>query len=78
MPVIGAGGVAAARLARPRYTFPAETRHARHRARAATAAQVYVDEALRHGVTTGAVYGTVHAHSVDVLFEAALARGHAR
>jgi guanine deaminase len=73
MPVIGAGGVALLDWL-TRHTFPAETRHA-DVVHAREAANLYIAEALRNGVTTGAVYGTVHAHSVDVLFDAALARG---
>ena len=72
VPVIGAGGVALLDWL-TRHTFPAETRHA-DIVHAREAAGIYIAEALRNGVTTGAVYGTVHAHSVDVLFEAALAR----
>ena len=73
LPVIGAGGVALLDWL-TRHTFPAEARHA-DLAHARAAATTYLDEALRNGVTTAAVFGTVHAHSVDVLFEAALARG---
>jgi guanine deaminase len=38
-------------------------------------ATVFVDELLRNGTTTALVFGTVHAHSVDAIFEAAAARG---
>jgi len=56
------------------YTFPAELAfgdmdHARR------IAGTYLDECLRNGITTASVYCTVHAHSVDVLFEAAADRG---
>src|SRR5439155_14072878 len=49
---------------------PAEERYA-DRAFARTVADRYLTENLRHGITTAAVFGTVHAHSVEVLFEAA-------
>lgn len=57
-----------------RYTFPAEqafadVEHARAMAR------LYLDENLRNGITSAAVFCTVHPHSVDALFEAALERG---
>jgi len=56
-----------------RYTFVAEQQfadidHAR------VVAQFFLDECLRVGTTTAMVYGTVHAHSVEVFFEAAAAR----
>ncbi|QEL56927.1 guanine deaminase [Chromobacterium paludis] len=52
------------------YTFVteqgfADAEHARE------VAQVFVGEQLRNGVTTGCVFGTVHAGSVDALFEEA-------
>jgi guanine deaminase len=37
-------------------------------------AGVFVDELLRNGTTTALVFGTVHAHSADAIFEAAEAR----
>ena len=56
------------------YAYPAEMRfedpdHARE------VATVFVDELLRNGTTTALVFGTVHAHSADAIFEAAEARG---
>jgi guanine deaminase len=56
------------------YTFPAEGRfadidHARR------VAAFFLDELLRNGTTTAAIYPTVHKHSAQVLFEAAQARG---
>ena len=56
------------------YTFPAEGRfadidHARR------VAAFFLDELLRNGTTTAAIYPTVHKHSAEVLFEAAQARG---
>jgi len=42
---------------------------------AAATARTYLDECLRHGITTAGVYGTVHPGSVDAIFAAALARG---
>ncbi|MBT6096391.1 MAG: guanine deaminase [Rhodospirillaceae bacterium] len=57
-----------------RYTFPCESAfedptHARK------AADFFLDEALKNGTTTAAVYATVHAGSVDAFFEAAGDRG---
>jgi guanine deaminase len=73
VPVIGAGGLGLLDWL-ARHTFPAEARYA-DVAHAQDAAAHYLDESLRHGVTTASVFCTVHAHSVDALFEAALARG---
>ena len=73
LPVIGAGGkplldwLAA-------YTFPAESRYADPSYAHEVAAR-YLDENLRHGITTAAVFGTVHPQSVDALFEEAQRRG---
>jgi len=55
------------------YAFPVEEQfadpdHAREVAR------VFVEELLRNGTTTALVFGTVHAHSADAIFEAAEAR----
>ena len=53
-----------------KYTFVAEQQYAdRRHARAAV--RTYLAENLRNGITTAAVFGTVHPHSVDALFEAA-------
>ncbi len=57
-----------------RYTFPAELQfadidHARE------VSKLFLDECLRVGTTTAMVYGTVHAHSVDVFFTEAKRRG---
>jgi guanine deaminase len=56
------------------YAYVAEQRFAEP-AFAAAVAQAYLDECLRQGITTAAVYGTVHPGSVDAFFSAALARG---
>ena len=56
-----------------RYTFPAERAFADPQHARDTAA-FFLDELLRNGTTTAAVFPTVHAHSVDALFEAAVAR----
>jgi guanine deaminase len=69
--VIGAGGVPLLDWL-TRYTFPAEARYADAEV-ARDVARRYVDESLRHGITSAAVFGTVHAHSVDALFERVLA-----
>jgi guanine deaminase len=53
--------------------FPAETRFA-DRAHADSVASFFLDELLRNGTTSALVFATVHAQSVDALFEAALAR----
>lgn len=56
------------------YTFPIESTFA-DPAIARTAADFFLDEALRNGTTTAAVYATVHAGSADAFFDAASARG---
>ena len=56
------------------YTFPEEMRLA-DPAYAAAQATLTLDLALAHGTTTLASFCTIHAHSVDALFEAAAARG---
>lgn len=71
--IIGAGGEQLLDWLE-KYTFAAEQRfddpeYAREVAR------VFLDESLRNGVTTSAVFCTVHAPSVDAFFEEALARG---
>lgn len=53
-----------------RYTFPTELKYA-DKAFARDVARVFLQENLRNGITTSCVYCTVHAHSVDVLFEEA-------
>ena len=71
VPVIGAGGKTLLDWLAD-YTFPmersfADPEHARE------VAKLYLAENLRHGITTAAVFGTVHPASVDVLFEEAQA-----
>lgn len=56
-----------------RHIFPAEKAFA-DRAHADDVAAFFLDELLRHGTTSALVFATVHASSVDALFEAALAR----
>jgi guanine deaminase len=51
-----------------RYTFVAEQRFADER-HARAAARVFLKESLRNGITTAAVYCTVHPQSVDAFFE---------
>jgi guanine deaminase len=53
-----------------RHIFPAEKAFA-DRAHADAVAAAFLDELLRNGTTSALVYPTVHAHSVDALFEAA-------
>jgi len=55
-----------------KYTFVAEQKFA-DAGHAREAARVFLRECLRAGTTTAAVYCTVHAQSVDVFFEEALA-----
>lgn len=56
-----------------RYTFPAE-RSFEDPQVCADSARLFVDACLQRGVTTAAAFCTVHAGSVDALFEAASAR----
>lgn len=56
-----------------RYIFPAEKAFA-DRAHADAMANAFLDQLLRHGTTSALVFATVHDHSVDALFDAALAR----
>jgi guanine deaminase len=56
-----------------RHIFPAEKAFV-DRAHADQVASLFLDELLRNGTTSALVFPTVHAHSVDVLFEAALNR----
>ncbi len=56
------------------YAFPVEARfadpdHARE------VAGIFIEELLANGTTTALVFGTVHAHSADAIFEAAEAKG---
>ena len=67
LPVIGAGGKPLLDWLTT-YTFPAEARFA-DAAYARDIAGRYLDENLRNGITTAAVFATVHAESVDALFE---------
>jgi guanine deaminase len=55
------------------YTFPAERAFA-DPAHAREVAAFFLDELLRNGTTSALVHGSVHARSVDALFEAARAR----
>ncbi|HEX5077885.1 MAG TPA: guanine deaminase [Geminicoccaceae bacterium] len=50
-----------------KYTFVEEQRFA-DPAHAARVARFFLDELLRHGTTTAAVYGSVHPQSVEALF----------
>jgi len=56
-----------------RHTFPAEIRFA-DPVVAAEAARFFLDELARHGTTSALVFGTVHAGSVEALFEEGLRR----
>ncbi len=57
-----------------RHTFPNEARFA-DPAHAAALAEPFLDELLRHGVTTAMVFGSSHPASVEALFSAASSRG---
>jgi guanine deaminase len=56
------------------YTFPHESRFA-DEAHARELARFFLDELLRHGVTTALAFATSHPSSVDVLMAAAQRRG---
>jgi guanine deaminase len=56
-----------------RYAFPREMRFA-DAAYAREVAALFVDELLKNGTTTALVFGTVHAHSADAVFEVAAAK----
>ena len=56
------------------YTFPHESRFA-DETHAAERATFFIDELLRHGVTTALAFGTSHPESVDALVGAAQQRG---
>jgi guanine deaminase len=56
-----------------RHIFPAEAAFA-DPAHAAGIAGFFLDELLKNGTTSALIFATVHAASVDALFEAALAR----
>lgn len=56
------------------YTFPHESRFADAR-HAGEAADFFIEELLRNGVTSALVFSTSHAASVDALFTRAEARG---
>jgi guanine deaminase len=56
-----------------RYTFVAEQQFA-DESHARYVAGFFLDECLRAGTTSAMVYGTVHAHSVDVFFDEAAKR----
>jgi len=73
LPVIGAGGKPLLEWLTA-CTFPAEARYADIDYARSVAAR-YLDENLRQGITTAAVFGTVHPASVDALFEDAQRRG---
>jgi guanine deaminase len=56
-----------------RHIFPAEAAFA-DPIHARAQAELFLDELLRNGTTSALVFATVHAESVDALFEAALER----
>jgi guanine deaminase len=52
------------------YTFPTEIQY-QDKAHADRVAKIFIEELLKNGTTTALVFCTVHAHSVDAVFEAA-------
>ena len=56
------------------YAFPVEAKFADPE-HAREVAGVFIDEMLANGTTTALVFGTVHPHSADAIFEAADAKG---
>jgi guanine deaminase len=56
-----------------RHTFPAEAKFS-DPAVAAETSRFFLDELARHGTTSALVFGTVHAASVEALFDEALRR----
>jgi guanine deaminase len=56
------------------YTFPVEARFA-DRGHSEQTAEFFLNEMLREGITTAAVFATVHKVSVDAFFSAAALRG---
>ena len=52
------------------YTFPEESEFARTD-HCHEVAHFFISELLRQGTTTASIFGTVHAHSCDALFQAA-------
>ncbi|MFO1325678.1 MAG: guanine deaminase [Burkholderiales bacterium] len=71
LPIIGAGGKPLLDWLSG-YTFPTEARYA-DADYARSVARTYLAENLRNGITTAAVFCTVHAASAEVLFEEAAA-----
>ena len=57
-----------------RYAYPAEARFVDPEY-AREVASAFIDEMLANGTTTALVFGTVHPHSADAIFEAAADRG---
>ncbi len=56
------------------YAYPAEMKFADPE-HARAVASAFVAQMLQNGTTTALVFGTVHAHSADAIFEAASAKG---
>lgn len=56
------------------YAYPAEMKFV-DPDYARDVAGAFIDELLRNGTTTALVFGTVHAHSADAIFEAASTKG---
>lgn len=71
--IMGAGGLPLLDWLE-RCTFPEERRFA-DPAVARDVARLFLRELVRHGTTTAAVFGTVHAEAVDVLFQEAMDSG---
>ena len=73
LPIIGAGGKPLLDWLSG-YTFPAEERYA-DADYARSVVRLYLQQNLRNGITTAAVFCTVHRASADVFFEEAHALG---
>ena len=57
-----------------KHAFPIEQKIGADQTYAADTAKFFVDELIRNGTTSALVFGTVHAHSADAVFQAALAK----
>jgi guanine deaminase len=71
--IIGAGGLPLLDWLE-RFTFPEERRFA-DPAVAREVARLFLQELVRHGTTTAAVFGPVHASAIDILFQEAADSG---
>ncbi|MBL1430748.1 MAG: guanine deaminase [Robiginitomaculum sp.] len=56
------------------YAFPVEQKIGTDLEYAANVAEFFIEQSLQNGTTSALVFATVHQHSVDAIFEAALAK----